>query len=74
MEEYSKMAAQTLPRGRMPEGEGLCRHFEVFRHGGDPMHWAPLLGFPIPREVVWFGRFCEGSNCPVLSFTIYITL
>jgi hypothetical protein len=62
MKEYSEMAAQTLPRGRMPEGEGLCRHFGVFRHEGGPTHRAPLLGFPTPWEVVWFGLIGGGST------------
>ena len=40
----------------MPEGEGLCCHFGVFLHEGDPTHRAPLLGFPTPWEVVWYGQ------------------
>jgi hypothetical protein len=74
MKEYSKMAAQTLPRGRMPEGEGLCRHFGVFRHEGDPTQRAPLLGFPTPWEVVWFGRVGVGSSGRYFFNNRYITL
>jgi hypothetical protein len=48
MSEYSKMAAQTLPLGLAPSWEGLCRHFRVFLHGGDPPHRAPTW-LPAPQ-------------------------
>jgi hypothetical protein len=34
----------------------------AFRNEGDPTQRAPLLGFPTPWEVVWFGRIGVGSS------------
>lgn len=49
MSECSKLTTQTLPLGHPPLWKGLCRHFGVFLHGGDPpRHQAPAW-FPTPQ-------------------------
>ena len=48
MSECSKLTTQTLPLGRPPSWEGLCHHFGVFLHDGDPPHRAPAW-LPSPQ-------------------------
>jgi hypothetical protein len=54
MKEHPKMVAQTLPRGRMPKGEGLCCQFGALRHEGDPTRSRShcLASQPLGK---WFG-------------------